>query len=159
MTPSTDDPRARRAAVVNGALVFGLPTAAMLVALVGGLQQPWPEQFAAARPGAGRVMAESAQFTLLVGALAVVAAWRTRVHAQRYQARQSRGWQGVGEAALCGFVIALLYLARGIVMRPGEAPPYIIFYGTAAAILGAIVGLVLRAIAVMVLRLSKSAPA
>jgi hypothetical protein len=55
--------------------------------------------------------------------------------------------------------VAVLYLGRGIVTRPLEAPPYVIVYGTAAAILGAIVGVVLRMIGTVVLRLSKSAAA
>jgi hypothetical protein len=52
-----------------------------------------------------------------------------------------------------------LYLAPGIVTRPQEAPPYVIFYGSAAAILGAIVGVVLLVSAKIVMRFSKSAAA
>ncbi len=56
------------------------------------------------------------------------------------------------EAGLCGLGTALLYLAPGIVTRPMEAPPYVIVYGGAALILGLLVGLFLRAAAVLVLR-------
>jgi len=63
-----------------------------------------------------------------------------------------RGWSGVAEAAACGFVVALLYLAPGILRRPADALPYVAFYGTAAAIVGTIVGTFLRVTARIVLR-------
>jgi hypothetical protein len=62
----------------------------------------------------------------------------------------------VGEAALCGFLVAFLYLARGIITRPDVAPAYVVAYGGAGAILGAIVGVMLRTIAVVVLKVSKA---
>jgi hypothetical protein len=159
MTSSTSNRRARTAAVVNGLLVFGVPAGFTVLALVSASDGPWPDEIAAHRPITGRVLLESFQFGLVFAALGVVTAWRTWVHALRYQSGTSRGWQGVGEAASVGFAVAVLYLGQGIVTRPSEAPPYVIFYGSAAAILGAIVGVVLRTIATIVLRLPKSVAA
>ena len=52
-------------------------------------------------------------------------------------------------------MLALLYLAPGIVRRPAEAPPYVIAYGGAALLLGVVVGLFLRTTAILVLKLFK----
>ena len=62
------------------------------------------------------------------------------------------GWQGVLEAGAAGFVIALWVLAPGIAMQPTKAPPYVIFYGGAALILGLAIGVVLRMAAMLVLK-------
>jgi hypothetical protein len=155
MTSSTSNRRARLAAVVNGLLVFVVPAGFMLVVLLSASGQSWPNGMPAHRPTTGRVVLELIQFGLVMAALAGIAAWRTWVHALLYQSGASRGWQGVGEAAAVGCAIAVLYLAQGIVTRPREAPPYVIVYGSAAAILGAIVGLVLRLSATVVLRFSQ----
>ena len=66
---------------------------------------------------------------------------------------------GVAEAGACGLILALLYLAPGIVTRPAEAPQYVIAYGGAALLLGVVVGLLLRTTAILVLKLFKSAAA
>jgi hypothetical protein len=150
---------ARTAAVVNGLLVFGPPAVLMLMALSSPFQTSWLDEISVPRPTMSRVLLEFLQFGLVCAALATVAAWRTWVHALRYQAGESHGWRGVGEAAACGFLVAVLYLAPGIVTRPQEAPPYVLFYGSAAAILGAIVGVVLLVSAKIVMRFSKSAAA
>lgn len=148
MTSGTSHRRARISAIVNGVLVFGVPAGLMVLVLVSAPDRA-PDEITVHRPPTSRIVVESAQFVLV---LAGVAAWRTWVHALRYQSGVSLGWQGVGEAAAVGFVVAVLYLGEGIVARPREAPPYVIFYGSAAAILGAIVGLVLRISATIVLR-------
>ena len=153
MTQSPSTQRIRQAAVMNGLLIFGVPTSLMLVAL-SSTSQTWPAEVTASR-----VLLESLQFGLTFAALGAVAGWRTWVHARRYVAGQSRGLQGVGEAAACGLVVAILYLLPGIVARPREAPPYVIVYGGAAAILGGIVGVVLYVVARVVLRLSRSTAA
>src|SRR6186997_3730936 len=122
MTGATSERRARLAARVNGAVVFGVPTVLMLVMMV---TVPWPAEFAAVGPSRTQVALETLQLVLLYAALGAVTAWRTQVHAMRYQSGTSRGWQGVAEAAAVGFALALLYLARGILARPTEAPPYV----------------------------------
>src|SRR5262249_31783242 len=99
-------------------------------------------------------MATAFELALIFGPfvpLALVAGWRTSVHARRYVRPENRGWQGVAESAAVGFVIALAVLARGIVMRPLDAPPYLIADGGGALRLGLAIGLVLRAAAMCVL--------
>jgi hypothetical protein len=51
------------------------------------------------------------------------------VHARRYCEQRAGGWQGVAEAGAAGLFIALIVLARGIMTRPGDAPPYVVVYG------------------------------
>jgi hypothetical protein len=63
------------------------------------------------------------------------------------------------EAGACGFVLALVYFAPGILTRPRDAPPYVIFYGGIALVLGLIVGLLLRTAAILVLRAHKASAA
>ena len=89
---------------------------------------------------------------VLISPLALVAAWRTWVHAARYRSGGGNGWQGVLEAGAAGFVIALWVLAPGIAMQPTKAPPYVIVYGGAALILGLAIGVVLRMAAMLVLK-------
>ena len=66
---------------------------------------------------------------------------------------------GVAEAGASGLILALLYLAPGIVTRPAEAPPYVIAYGGGALLLGVAVGLFLRTTAILVLKFRKPAAA
>jgi hypothetical protein len=88
-------------------------------------------------------------FVMLVGgALAQQSSTSTIV-------RPQHSWDGVFEAAVCGFVCALPILAPGIVTQPTKAPPYILVYGGLGAIIGLIVGLVLRTTALLTLRLSR----
>ena len=89
---------------------------------------------------------------------ALVAGWRTRVNARRWLDAGRGDWRGVGEAALFGFAVALLVLSDGIITRPLEAPPYVIVYGGAAAVLGAIVGIILRFTGLITLRILEPDP-
>jgi hypothetical protein len=90
--------------------------------------------------------------------LAVLAAWRTWVHAARRR-RGTRSWQGVAEAGACGFLIALVVLARGILANPLAAMIYVLVYGGAALVVGLAVGLILHLSAVVVLRLTEPSAA
>ena len=83
---------------------------------------------------------------------AVLAGWRTMVLARRWLAERRGDWCGVAEAGAAGFGIALLVLAQSILTRPTEALPYVVFYGGIALVLGLLVGLLLRAVALFVLR-------
>jgi hypothetical protein len=150
MTRTATERRAYRAAIVNGAVVF-LPPFALILLSSAGSRPIWVST--------GQVVVEFVEFGLVTVALAALASWRTWVHAIRWQAGRGRGWQGVAEAAACGVLLAIMYLAPGIVTRPAEAPPYVIFYGGAAAVLGCLVGLLLRSTAAVVMRFSKSAAA
>jgi hypothetical protein len=138
---------------VNSLLVFGVPTGLVLLALAT-TSGSWPAEVTT-----GQVLVESLQFEVTFAVLGMVTGWRTWVHALRYLRGASSGWQGVGEAAAVGLLIAVLYLAPGIYMRPREALPYIVAYGGPAAILGAVVGFLLRLTVVISLRPSTSASA
>ena len=144
--------QARRAAWVNGLLLFVPPTALMLT-------DPFSIDPALLPPGVSvaDLLMDSVLFELFFIALSILAAWRTLVHARHVLNGESSGARGIREAAICGFAGAVLYLSPGIVPRPLEAPPYVIFYGGAAAIFGALVGLVLFCVAQVVLRLQRRA--
>jgi hypothetical protein len=86
---------------------------------------------------------------------ALLAFWRTHVHAKRWISDGDRGWRGVAEAGMTGFAVALFALRHGIMTRPMEAPPYIVFYGGAALILGLLVGLLLRTTALIALKFTR----
>ena len=74
------------------------------------------------------------------------------MHAKRYLARQSTGWQGVLEGEAVGGGLALLLLLRPIVLQPREAPPYVIVYAGGALLIGLALGLILRTTGLLVLR-------
>lgn len=84
--------------------------------------------------------------------LALIASWRTRVHAKTWLAHEGSGWRGVLEAGGCGFLIALAVLMPGIIRTPLLALPYVIAYGGVAFLLGLALGFVLRGAAVLTLR-------
>jgi uncharacterized membrane protein YhaH (DUF805 family) len=142
------------AAVVNGLLVVLLPLT-VLVAL-SSINLDSSDASVTARdpePPSGWPMAPILIRTAVVLApFALLAAWRTWVYARRWCDREARGWWAVAEAGACGLILALLYLAPGIVTRPAEAPPYVIAYGGAAWLLGVLMGLFLRTTAILVLR-------
>jgi hypothetical protein len=83
---------------------------------------------------------------------AAVAGWRTLVLARRWREHERGDWRGVAEAGACGPAVALVVLAPGIVTRPAEAPPFVIAYGGAALVLGLVVGLILRLVALSIMR-------
>jgi hypothetical protein len=145
------------AAAVNGLLVVSIP----LVLLVAGSSidlNTYDATVTARAPGPPRIVTMIPNLNsvaLVLLPFALLAAWRTWVYAGRWRDRQDPGWRGVAEAAACGGMVALLYLAPGIVTRPDQAPPYVLVYGGAALLMGAAVGLFLRATALVVLKLGK----
>ena len=128
------------AAVVNAAIVMVVPLA--YVGLIDALS---------GATVAGALLVRSAAMRVLFAALA---AWRTGSHSKRWLTGEAALWRPVAEAAATAFVVALAYLARGILTRPADAPPFVIVYGGGALILGAIVGAILRTTAVLALRLN-----
>lgn len=102
-------------------------------------------------PGPG-ALAVFAPTLMTLAPFALVAGWRTYVHARRWREGKGTGWQGVAEAGLLGVGVALAVLAPGIVTRPLEAPPYVIVYGGAALLFGLLAGLILRFTALLTLR-------
>lgn len=82
---------------------------------------------------------------------AAVAFWRTRTLARRWIRSDAGDWQGVLEAGAVGLAVALMVLLPGTLHDPRSAPPYIAVYGTSGAILGLIVGWILRFVALTTL--------
>jgi hypothetical protein len=145
------------AALVNGFVFALMPLVMMLV--TGALAQESDTSTIVRPEGAPPVSVVTLSYwiqmwrTLLP--LALIAAWRTFVHARRRLTGDDHNWRGVFEAGLCGFLYALVLLARGILARPMQAPPFVIVYGGLGLTLGLIVGLVLRTTAVLTLGVSK----
>lgn len=138
---------ATTAAAVVGALVLIAP--AVLLLLGAAVFAP-----PSAIGPQGSSMEVLLQVELAVLPFALVAAWRTWVHARRWIRTGRASWISVVEAAGCGLAIAIGSMWRGLVERPLEAPPYVIVYGGAALLLGAVVGFILRAVALAVLKRS-----
>jgi hypothetical protein len=86
----------------------------------------------------------------------MLAAWRTFVYARRRRDRHDSSWLGVFESGACGFAMALMVLAGGIVTRPREALPYVLVYGGGALVIGLVVGLVLRTTALIALHFCRA---
>ena len=93
------------------------------------------------------------QTALLVMPFALLAGWRTWVHARKWLEGRGAGWRGVLESGACAVAVALFVLAPGIVTRPAEAPPYLLVYGGGALLLGLLVGVCLWISAVLCLSL------
>jgi hypothetical protein len=147
------------AAVVNGLIVLVLPFAVAAVGSSMGFGRM--ENSVTVHPPGWSGLLAAIQGLIAVGMVllpfAVLAAWRTWVHARRWRDRGDRGWQGVAEAGACGVGAALLVLLPGIVTRPMDAAPYVTVYGGAALVVGLVVGLLLRMAALVVLKLTNSA--
>ena len=94
-------------------------------------------------------------YGLIMLPFAAIATWRTWVHAKRRRESGAEGWQGVAEAAACGFLTLIVLLLRAIVRQPLQAVPYVIVYGGLAALIGLVLGVVLRMMAVLVLYLTR----
>ena len=84
-----------------------------------------------------------AAYLMGLAPFAMAAAWRTFVHARRWLEHGSYGLSGILEGGLCGLAGAVLVLLPASIMKPTQAPPYLIAYGGLAAILGLAVGVVL----------------
>src|SRR5947208_1991566 len=115
-------------AIVNGLLVMVLPLAFALLATVVILDSNTSVTVHA--PGASRVMAVISPVlstVVVVLPFALLAGWRSFVYARRWRDQSDRGWRAVAEAGVCGLAVALIVLAPGIVRRPRDAPPYVVF--------------------------------
>jgi hypothetical protein len=146
------------ASVVNGVIVLLLPVGLAVAAWMD-LGRTHDGQTTVIASPTMHVLSNLTELAALVTVflpLALVAAWRTWVHARRYVAEEAAGWQGVAEAGAVGFSIALLILSPGILTRPTEAPPYIIAYGGIALLVGLALGVILRTTAILVLIFSRT---
>lgn len=142
------------AAVVNAALVLLIPIGVVFVVSMGVESGNTVHAIPSGLQRALMNLYDIVAYLVAIVPVALLAGWRTWVHASRYREGTGTGWQGVVEAGGLGLTLALLVLARGIVTRPAEAPPYVIFYGGVALILGLAIGLFLRVTALTVLRLA-----
>jgi hypothetical protein len=146
MTGTVRESRAFRAALVNGLLVFVSLLTLMLVAYFASFGRSWPPSAAI----------DVVKFGLVFATLAVIAAWRTWVHALRFLADGSIGWQGVAEAAACGLAVQLPYLVPSFLTLEPIAPRAVIVVAGIAAAVGCVVGLLLRATALAILKPTQS---
>ena len=133
-------------ALVNALVVYLLPLALVAaIALFAPLRNG--TTVVGVDPDRARVWSNRIQFiaAYLMGLapFAMVAAWRTFVYARRWLERGSYGFMGILEGGLCGLAGAVLVLLPASMMKPTQAPPYLIAYGALAAIVGLGVGLVL----------------
>jgi DNA-binding transcriptional LysR family regulator len=153
-----EDNAARRhpedvAAFVNGLLVLFLPPASLMLGMFF-----FPSTSVAVHPersfyaSTGLFLTDVVFVMVPLVPFAMLAGWRTWVHARRYVDGQGTGWQGVIEGGTAGLVAALVVLSRGIATRPREAAPYIIAYGGGGMLLGLAFGLLLRTTALIVLK-------
>jgi hypothetical protein len=139
------------AAIVNAILVVLIPFGVVFVVSLG--VESGNAVHASGLQHALMNLYDIAAYVVAIVPVALLAGWRTWVHTSRYREGKGTGWRGVVEAGGLGLTLALLVLARGIVTRPTHSPPYVIFYGGVALILGLAMGLLLRATALTVLKL------
>lgn len=86
----------------------------------------------------------------VVAPFALVAAWRTWVHARRRLAGEGPGWKGVAEAGGLGLVTGAFYLLPAL--RNPSALPVVTAYLLVATVLGLAIGAVLAVVSITVLR-------
>jgi hypothetical protein len=145
------------AAIANGLLVLALP--AVLIGVISILPDSSDTSVTVRPPGSMRpilnVIGGILFTTTAALPFAAAAGWRTLVHARRTIDTGIAGWRGLWDGALLGFAGAALVLLPPTLMRPLQAPPYWIAYGTMAAALGLAIAFVLRATALLVLGLLK----
>lgn len=151
---NTYDRRPDIAALVNGVVIVLMPLA---LAVVLPVLVPDTHTVTVRPPDApviARTLKDLGRMAVVLLPFAFLAGWRTRVHAIEWCQDRGTGWRGVLEGGAAGFLIAFLVLLQPTLMRPMDAPPYIIAYGGGAMILGLLIAFFLRITALVVLRLS-----
>ena len=143
-------PLDRIAAIVNGALVLAAP---LIFSLIVELRPEDGGNVSARVSPLGIVIVRELfghlALVILFAPPAGIVAWRTRVYARQFILGRSSGWRGVVEAALLALAVAVLLLLPSTFRAPFQAPPYIVFYGGAAMVFGAVVGVLLRWVALL----------
>jgi hypothetical protein len=142
------------AAVLNGALVLIVPTmwTAYLV-YRSDVVRPSPPTLLSSAVSAAPLTMGLVPVSLLVG-------WRTYVHASAYRLNQGTVWRGPLESAAIGGGIALLLMVLATAGTWAREPfplviGYIAFYVSATALVGLVLGFVLAAPALLVLRIGR----
>lgn len=88
-------------------------------------------------------LAREAPWGLAPLALVIAAVgWRTFHYAKLVGEHRSSGARGILEAGGGGLAAAVVVLIPGILTRPTDAPPYVLFYGGAGFLVGALLGAV-----------------
>ncbi len=145
------------AALVNAVVVLCLPSIVIGIGLLKALSDPghsWPVHPANWSPWP-EIIGIFAGSAVFVSPFALLAAWRTWVHARRWRSgSHGRSLQGVAEAGACGLGVAVLILLPATILRPSQSPPYLAAYGGLGFVVGIAVGLVLLAAAAVVLTLT-----
>ena len=146
------------ATAVNGAAVFLLPALGVLLFSI--LQATFPERFPTvavhAHPVSPIVSALQASIygSFVMLPLAFIAAWRTWVHATRWQ-RQQRTLRGVAEAGAVGVLLVIVMLTPlALAGRSIVAFLAIPVYAAIGGLVGLVMGLMLHLTAVVVLKLA-----
>jgi hypothetical protein len=149
------------ATVVNALIVLLLPgLLLLLLATLGSIYPALADETVYARPVSPLVRA--ARLTIgaiyVTAPLAAVAAWRTWVHATKWQMHH-RTWWGVAEAAAVGalLVIVLLVppvLTAAIVLRSLWGFAAIAVYAAIGSLVGLVLGLMLQVTAMIVLKIA-----
>lgn len=147
----------RTAAVANGILVLLVPLLLLAVAAYAfDGESSTSVTVRAPRASAFRPLLQLVPIVAVLLPFTIFAGWRTEVHARQWLEGRGAGWRGVVESGATALGVAVFVLAPGIVRRPAEAAPYVLFYGSAALIMGLLVGLMLRTTALVVLRLQRT---
>lgn len=146
---------ANRVALANGAVFLLIPFLLVMSLQLAstGMQNGSVTVHAGGDPGLGDYFLRALAALVFCTPVAAVVVWRTQAHALARVDDNASGWWGVGEAAAIGFSVAMTVLLPGILLRPLEAPPYVISYGGAAALIGALLGLLLRTTALLWFRI------
>lgn len=157
-TPTTTGRRPEhRVALINGLVMMALPLIAYacVAPFVSGGSSTSATVYASGSSAFGRTIGGLLFATFAITPLAAVVVWRTSIHAARWLAKGTGDWRGVAEAGATGLTLALIPLLPGIITRPLDAPPYVIFYGGAGLLVGCILGLALRTTALIALRIGQ----
>jgi hypothetical protein len=151
------------AALTNGFVVIA--TAYLLIFVTGGAPTNDMVHARAITPFEQAVgsAARASLPALFVAPLAAVVVWRTRTHAMRYMPGESRGWSGVLEGGVVGALIPAALLLPAVLVRVSSFVPsdfgmsevvVTLLRSIAAGFgIGAACALVLRQVAIVVLRI------
>jgi hypothetical protein len=157
--PRPYDRPATIAAVANAAVVYLLPVAfAGVISLLPNrsagttVTAPDPDYLIHLANRLKLIVA----YVSFMAPFAMVAAWRTFVHATRWLERGHVEWSGIVEAGATGLAGTLLVLLPGIVTHPRQAPGYVIAYGIPMIAIGLAIGVILHATALAVLKAQRA---
>jgi hypothetical protein len=145
------------AALANGLIVGLLPSSVSAISAIGRRIGIGASEYSVTvhPPGwtpSTSIATTALQFGLVMLPFAALALWRTWVHAKRWRDVGTRGWQGVAEAAACGLATLLIFLLPGMLTHSIQMLPYLVSGGGLAALMGLLVGLLLRTTALIVLK-------